>query len=76
MNNSRTCQQLSPHDTPYFLIAKNQGTDYTKNNKYILVYSATILNDNGKLELTELYYPVPNLALSTYEITESLNGFD
>lgn len=42
----------------YLLIAKNQGTDFVNNNKYILVYSATIYNDNNNFETSEIYLPV------------------
>jgi hypothetical protein len=42
----------------YFLQAKSQGTDYVKNNKYIIVYSAMLYNNNGKFDATEVYYPV------------------
>lgn len=42
----------------YLLVAKNQGTDFINNNKYILVYSATISNDDNNFETTEIYFPV------------------
>ena len=42
----------------YLLIAKNQGMDFVKNNKYILVYSATVYNDNDRFEPSTIYFPV------------------
>lgn len=42
----------------YLLVAKNQGDDYEKNNKYIVVYSATASHDDGRFETTQVYFPV------------------
>ena len=42
----------------YLLIVKNQGMDFVKNNKYILVYSATVYNDNDRFEPSTIYFPV------------------
>lgn len=42
----------------YLLISKNQGASYDKNNKYIIVYSATLSSDEGKFDTTEVYFPV------------------
>lgn len=42
----------------YLLVSKNQGTDFGSNNRYVIVYSATISNDDGKFETTEVYFPV------------------
>lgn len=42
----------------YLLVAKNQGTDFEKNNKYIIVFSGTVSNDDGKFEASPIYLPV------------------
>jgi len=42
----------------YLLVAKEQGSDYTYNNSYIAVYSATISHTEGKFETSTVYYPV------------------
>ena len=42
----------------YFLLAKTQSSDYEKNNRYIIVYSATVSNSEGKFEPTVVYFPV------------------
>lgn len=40
----------------YLLIAKNQGSDYPENNRYLLVYSATVtMSDEG--ETKTVYFP-------------------
>ncbi|WP_138294356.1 MULTISPECIES: zinc ribbon domain-containing protein [unclassified Clostridium] len=52
----------------YLLVAKNQGTDFEKNNKYIIVYSGTVSNAEGKFGATTVYFPVE------YEGVVSLPG--
>lgn len=42
----------------YLLLAKTQGTDFANNNKYIIVYSATVTNSQGKFNPTTVYFPV------------------
>ncbi len=42
----------------YLLVAKEQGSDFAKNNRYIAVYSATVSNKDNKFEPTTVYYPV------------------
>lgn len=42
----------------YLLLAKNQGTDFARNNKYIIVFSATVSNSQGRFETTTVYFPV------------------
>lgn len=42
----------------YLLLAKAQGTDFGKNNKYVVVYAATVSNSNGKFDTTTVYFPV------------------
>lgn len=42
----------------YFLLAKTQSSDYVQNNRYIVVYSATVTNTEGKFEPTVVYFPV------------------
>ncbi len=42
----------------YLLLAKTQGTDFGKNNKLFIVYSATVTSDNGRFDTTTVYYPV------------------
>lgn len=42
----------------YLLINKTQGTDYVNNNKYIVVYSATVSNSKGNFETATVYFPV------------------
>lgn len=42
----------------YLLLAKNQGTDFGKNNIYYVVFSATVSNTDGRFETTTVYYPV------------------
>lgn len=42
----------------YLLIAKFQGNDFEKNNKYIVVYSATVSSSKGDFEATTVYFPV------------------
>ena len=52
----------------YLLVAKTQGTDFEKNNKYIIVYSGTVSNAEGKFGATTVYFPVE------YEGVVSLPG--
>lgn len=40
------------------LVAKTQGIDYAYNNKYYVVYSATVSNDAGRFDETTVYFPV------------------
>jgi len=42
----------------YLLLAKDQGTDFRNNNRYVVVYSATVSNSQGKFETTTVYFPV------------------
>lgn len=42
----------------YLLLAKSQGTDFRNNNKYIVVYSATVSHPEGKCLPTIVYFPV------------------
>ena len=42
----------------YLLLAKTQGTDFRNNNRYVVVYSATVSNSQGKFETTTVYFPV------------------
>lgn len=42
----------------YLLLAKTQGTDFARNNKYIIVFSATVSNSRGKFDTTTVYFPV------------------
>jgi hypothetical protein len=42
----------------YLLLAKTQGTDFGQNNKYFVVYSATVSNAENDFEPTTVYYPV------------------
>ena len=42
----------------YLLIAKEQGSDFTYNNRYIAVYSAKVTNKENKFAETTVYYPV------------------
>lgn len=62
----------------YLLVAKDQEKDFTNNNIYLQVYSATLYNDNDKFETSEVYFPVEykgivSLPNQEYMITES-NG--
>lgn len=42
----------------YLLAAKSQGLDFSKNNTYIVVYSALVSNSNGYFEDTTVFFPV------------------
>lgn len=42
----------------YMLVAKNVTTNYSQNNVYIVVYSATVSNSNEDFETTTVYFPV------------------
>ncbi len=42
----------------YLLIAKNQGSDFKLNNKYYVVYSATLSNKDDRFDPLTVYYPV------------------
>lgn len=42
----------------YLLVAKAQGSDYEKNNRYIIVYSATVSHNENEFPPTTVYYPV------------------
>lgn len=42
----------------YLLLAKTQGTDFANNNRYIIVFSATASNSEGRFDTTTVYFPV------------------
>ncbi len=42
----------------YLLLLKNQNTDFRNNNKYFVVYSATVSSQGGNFDTTTVYYPV------------------
>lgn len=42
----------------YLLVAKSQGSDYTDNNKCIVVYSATVASTKGYFDPVTVYFPV------------------
>lgn len=42
----------------YLLTAKTQGSDFGNNNKYFVVYSATVSNSEGGFDTTTVYFPV------------------
>ena len=42
----------------YLLVAKTQGSDFAKNNRYFVVYSATISHAKNEFPTTTVYYPV------------------
>ncbi len=42
----------------YLLTAKIQGPDLGNNNKYFVVYSATVTNSEGGFDTTTVYFPV------------------
>ena len=42
----------------YLLVAKEQGSDFTYNNRYIAVYSAKLSHKDKKFAETTVYYPV------------------
>lgn len=42
----------------YFLLAKTPGNDLMRNNRYIVVCSATVSNSNGKFDTETVYFPV------------------
>ena len=42
----------------YLLFAKEQGNDIGYNNKYVVVYSATVSNTEGRFPTTVVYFPV------------------
>lgn len=42
----------------YLLIAKSQGNNFKQNNRYIVVYSATVSSAKGKFATTTVYFPV------------------
>ncbi len=42
----------------YLLLAKNQGSDFANNNRYYLVYSATVSNADKKFATSTVYFPV------------------
>lgn len=42
----------------YLLTAKTQGTDFANNNRYFVVYSATVSSSRGKFDTTTVFYPV------------------
>ena len=42
----------------YLLLAKTQGTDFARNNKYIIVFAANVSNTQGRFDTTTVYFPV------------------
>lgn len=42
----------------YLLTAKNQGSDFSKNNYYVIVYSAYVTNEDDRFDPVTVYYPV------------------
>ncbi len=42
----------------YLLLAKNQGENYEANNKYILVYSATVSSTENNFPTSTVYFPI------------------
>ncbi len=42
----------------YLLIAKAQGSDFEDNNKYVVVYSATVTSPEDEFDPTTVYFPV------------------
>lgn len=42
----------------YLLISKDQGTNFSSNNQYIIVLSALIVNSYDNFDPTTVYYPV------------------
>ncbi len=61
----------------YLLLAKSQGTDFASNNKYYIVYSATVASNNDRFDSTTVYFPVEydgivNLPDDDYLVTVSV----
>lgn len=61
----------------YLLTAKDQGTDYEKNNIYVVVYETHLSSKGGKYEDTNVYFPVEykgivKLPDDKYMLTNSL----
>lgn len=42
----------------YLLVAKNQGTDFSKNNTLVVVLGGYLYNDRDKFDACDVYYPV------------------
>lgn len=42
----------------YLLISKNEDTDLDERNVYVVVYSATVTNQDDRFEKTTVYFPV------------------
>lgn len=42
----------------YLLVAKNQGTDFGKNNTLVIVLGGYLHNDRDKFDACDVYYPV------------------
>jgi hypothetical protein len=42
----------------YLLISKDQGTNFSSNNQYIIVLSALIVNSRDHFDPTTVYYPI------------------
>lgn len=42
----------------YLLLAKNQGSDFANNNRYYIVYSATVSSTENRFKETTVYFPV------------------
>lgn len=49
---------LNIYKEEYFLTAKNQGSDYDKNNQYFVAYSGIISHYTGRFNSLENYFPV------------------
>ncbi len=45
-------------DREYLLLAKEPGTDYSANNRYYVVFSASVSHKDKSFEKTTVYYPV------------------
>lgn len=56
-NDESSASELS-YVGDYLLIAKTQSTDFTYNNKYYVVYSASVSNSKGRFDTTNVYFPV------------------
>ena len=42
----------------YLLLAKTQGTDFASNNRYYIVFTATVSNSENFFDTTDVYIPV------------------
>lgn len=57
LHNGSTMENLT-FTGEYLLIAKSQGNDFKTNNKYYVVYSATISHPKNDFDATIVYFPV------------------